>query len=70
MTLVNDLKDICKDYEQVEHMIWIITATGEDWFNSKKTELMEQGVPEERILFVDINREWGCTEDMVKAHNK
>ena len=66
----NGLKDICEDYEQVEHMIWIITATGENWFNSKKTELMEQGVPEERILFVDINREWGCTEDMVKAHNK
>jgi len=66
----NGLKDICKDYEQVEHMIWIITATGEQWFNSKKTELMAQGVPEDRILFVDINREWGCTEDMVKAHNK
>ena len=66
----NGLKDICKDYEQVEHMIWIITATGEEWFNSKKTELMAQGIPEDRILFVDINREWGCTEDMVKAHNK
>ena len=60
------LKDICKDAEQVEHMIWVITATGKDWFERVEKQLMEQDVPQDHIIFVDINKEWGVDESMVK----
>lgn len=54
------LKELCTDPDQVERMIWIITATGRDWFASRAKELMEQGVPYEHIICVDINTEWGA----------
>lgn len=60
------LKDICKDAEQVEHMIWVITATGKAWFEHVEKDLMEQDVPQDHIIFVDINKEWGVDESMVK----
>ena len=60
------LKDICKDPEQVEHMLWVITATGKEWFDAKIKELGEQGIPEDHIVCVDINKEWGVDEDMIK----
>ena len=64
------LKDICKDPEQVDHMLWIITAEGEKWFKSKTKELVEQGVAKDHIICVDINKEWGVDQEMVKKHNR
>ena len=64
------LKDICKDPEQVDHMLWIITAEGEDWFKKKIKELGEQGVPADHIVCVDINKEWGVDQEMVRKHNR
>lgn len=64
------LKDICKDPEQVEHMLWIITAEGEDYFKGRIKALGEQGVPSDHIVCVDINKEWGVDEEMVKKSKR
>jgi len=40
-------------------MIWVITQTSENSFEDAKKRLVEQGVLEDHIIFVDINKEWG-----------
>lgn len=67
----NGLKEICKDPDQIEHMIWLITAIDHNNYFEKKTkELMEQGIPENHIICVDIEREWGVTEDDIQNASK
>jgi len=51
-------------------MLWIITAEGEDYFKGRIKALGEQGVPSDHIVCVDINKEWGVDEEMVKKSKR
>ena len=56
------LKDICKDRDQVDHMLWIIienlARVGKDYFDNKIKELTAQGVDKDHIVCIDLNKEW------------
>ena len=51
-------------------MIWIITNSSESYFNGAKKELVEQGVSEEHIVYVDTQREWGVDDSDITHRRK